>query len=60
MSCHHCNLMNGYYAEREAQERRAEDYSLGYETETREFYVEVEPRVTFKQWLIGQRSNRYG
>lgn len=47
----HAQLMSEYYAAREAQERRAEDYSAGYETERAEFYEAVETRVTFKAWL---------
>lgn len=45
--------MTDYYAAREAQERRAEDWSLGYATETEQFYQEIEARLTFKAWLQG-------
>lgn len=47
----HTELMSVYYSARDAQEQRAEEYSLGYDTELSTFYAEVEPRVTFKAFL---------
>lgn len=47
---YHDALMESYYTAREAQEREAESYSLGYDTELAEFYAANEP-VTFKRWL---------
>ncbi len=58
MSRHHDELMRGYYSARQAQEQRAEEWSMGYATETALFYAEEETRVTFKQWLISQRRER--
>lgn len=49
----HAELVEGYLLAREAQELRAETYSSGYATELAEFYRDVEPRVTFKAWLLG-------
>jgi Trp operon repressor len=58
MACHHCNLMQEYYAAREAQEQRAEMYGAGYATETREFYETQEQRVTFKAFLQQSMDRR--
>lgn len=58
MSCKHCNLMSDYYSARQAQEERAETYSLGYDSENRDFYENVETRVNFKDFLINQREGR--
>lgn len=52
----HAQLMSEYYAAREAQESRAESYALGYDTELTEFYRDVEPRVTFKSFLVEMAS----
>ncbi len=52
MSCRHCGLMAEYYAAREAQELRAEEYSSGYATELADFYENVETKLTFKAYLI--------
>lgn len=52
---HHQQLMSGYYAAREAEEREAEAQSLGYATELSEWWQD-HPRITFKEWLINQRS----
>lgn len=60
MSTAHDQLMSDYYAAREAQEQRAEDYSAGYATELAEFYDTQETRVTFKAWLIDHKGYRYG
>ncbi len=58
MACHHCTMMSEYYSAREAQEQRAEQYSAGYTTEQAEFYELIEPRITFKQWLMsGNRAS---
>ncbi len=48
----HSELMAGYYAARNAQEERAEDYSAGYATELADFYATQEERITFKAWLV--------
>lgn len=60
MGCQHCSLMSDYYSAREAQEVRAEEYSNGYATEKEEFYAYQEPRLTFKEFLIGRKGNRHG
>jgi hypothetical protein len=39
----------------EAQRLRAEAWSHGYATELAEFYRDVEPRLTFRAWLEGNR-----
>lgn len=52
MACKHCELMGEYYAIREAQEQRAEQYSAGYKTELKDFYENVEKRFVFKDYLI--------
>ena len=52
----HAQFMSEYYAARDSQEERAEEYSAGYATETAEFYATQEERVTFKAWL--QQSAR--
>ncbi len=57
MACHHCNMMSEYYAIRENQEQRAEQYGAGYATETAEFYQQ-EPRVTFKDFLQANVNRR--
>lgn len=49
-SWYHRELMESYYLAREVQEREAEEYSIGYATELREFYS-LNRRVTFKDWL---------
>lgn len=48
---YHEALMDSYYCAREAQEREAEAYSIGYQTELEEFY-KVNRRVTFREWLV--------
>lgn len=58
MACKHCTSMAEYYAVREAQEQRCEEYSKGYSTETEEFYRDVETRVTFKDWLVERSGQR--
>lgn len=58
MSCKHCISMAEYYAAREAQEQRCEEYSNGYDTEQGEFYRDVETRLTFKAWLVERRGQR--
>ncbi|MGW6255474.1 hypothetical protein [Streptomyces sp. NPDC055085] len=58
VACHHCLMMAEYYAMREAQERRAESYSAGYQTETRDYYRTVEKRVTFHDFLKERRHAR--
>lgn len=41
-----------YWAERSPQLDRIEAYAIGYDTEEREHYERVEPRVTFRNILI--------
>ncbi len=48
----HAQLMDDYYSARNAQEWRAEQYAIGYDAETREFYSVIETRITFKSWLV--------
>lgn len=55
MSCNHCRMMDDYYSARLAQEWRAEQYAIGYDTETKVFYRDIEKRIVFKDWL---RENR--
>jgi hypothetical protein len=57
MSRAHEILMSEYYCARDAQEQRAEDYSAGYSAELQEFYDYVEPKLTFKEFLIGRKGN---
>lgn len=47
----HDHLMDAYYVAREAQDRRAEDYAMAYDTETETFYREVERKIDFRSWL---------
>lgn len=59
---HHCShthaeLVEGYRLAVEDQERRAEAYSHGYPTELGEFYRDVEPRLTFRDWLLGHTDH---
>lgn len=56
---HHCSrahaeLVHSYRAARQAQEARAEAWSLGYRTELAEFYRTRERPVTFRDWLQHQ------
>lgn len=53
-SAWHRDLMDGYYAAREAWERQAEAVTHGYETEMRE-YRQENPPPTFREWLVGNR-----
>lgn len=60
VGCLHRDLIEEYYAAREAQSVRAEATTKGYETETRAYFGldghrAVEERVTFKSWL-GQHA----
>lgn len=48
--CLHRRLVMDYRAERERQERAAED-----EYRTRDGNEDAEPLVTFKRWLAGHR-----
>lgn len=59
-SLYHELLMSVYYAARQAQEERAEDYSHGYKTERDEFYRNVERKLTFKEFLIQQKRENNG
>jgi len=56
---HHCSaahsdLVESYRTSRRAQEERAEEYALGYKTETTFFYAAIERPLTFKEWLQHQ------
>lgn len=44
--------MRDYWQERQRQEMVAEESSMGYDTELKE-YLEANPLITFKDWLIG-------
>jgi hypothetical protein len=50
----HEELVDGYRSARAAQDARAEAWSLGYARELAEFYRDVEPSLTFRDWLLGQ------
>lgn len=50
LGCQHRALVLDYRAERERQERTAEQQSCGYATELAE-YLETHPLITFKDWL---------
>lgn len=52
VACGHRQIVERYYEMRDDQEVRAEDASLGYPTELKEFY-DRELRVTFKRYLTG-------
>lgn len=54
----HNRLMEEYYAAREAQERRAEQWSSGYQEDERMFYATIEERITFKSFLIMRKDER--
>lgn len=49
----HSELVTSYRCARQAQDERAEAWSIGYATELAAFYRDVEPPVTFRQWLQG-------
>lgn len=51
----HDDLMDGYYAIREAQEREAEAVTLNYDTELAEYW-ERHPRITFRMYLTQMRG----
>lgn len=49
-----------YYSLKAEQQARCEAYSYGYATEEKEFYTEIEKRITFKDVLIMLRgTSRY-
>lgn len=54
-SCLHRALVQSYKDERIRQEDVAEQLSLGYQTEFRE-YIASHPLITFKEWLVGNRK----
>jgi len=54
-SAWHRALMEAYYDARNRQEMRAEEYSIGYATELKQFYTEVESKITFKFFLSNWR-----
>ena len=51
MSRQHDESMDAFHAAVEAQEERAEAWSLAYRPETDEFYRDVEQRLTLRRWL---------
>jgi hypothetical protein len=51
----HAELMDGYYAIRQAEWEAEEAVTLEYPIET-EHYRQVRPRTTFKMYLIGMRG----
>jgi hypothetical protein len=51
VSWYHDDMMSGYYAAREAQEREAEALTLGYDAELADYFRD-HPRITFRSWLI--------
>ncbi|ASZ75056.1 hypothetical protein FDI69_gp129 [Rhodococcus phage Trina] len=46
-----------YYSMRDAQLKRVEEWAIGYETEERFYYENIEPRITFKDVLISLKGN---
>lgn len=53
-SCLHRQLVEGYWAARECDERDLERETALYPAEVAEYRAE-RPLVTFKAWLIGHR-----
>lgn len=51
-------MVEGYRAAAEAQRLRAEAASLGYAAELADYWRTVEPRVTFRTYLMGYREAR--
>lgn len=51
-STEHASLVEGYQLAVYDQEARAEAATGGYERELAEYYATVEPRLTFKNWLL--------
>lgn len=41
-----------YWAERDPQLARVDAHAIGYDTDTRDYYDRIEPRVTFRRILI--------
>ncbi len=56
-SCLHRDAVLAYRLERQHQEDTADAVSNGWETERRE-WLERNPLITFKDWLIGSRRSR--
>jgi hypothetical protein len=54
----HEYVMSAFYAERDAQVARCDEYANGYATEETTFYAEIEARVTLKDILIQARGTR--
>lgn len=52
----HAQVVEGYRLARAAQDARVEAWAIGYATERAMFYRDVEPRVTFRDWLVGSRA----
>lgn len=57
-SWYHAELVESYRLAVEAQNLRAEDASIGYQTELYEYFTITERRITFKDWLIGYGRRR--
>ena len=55
--CLHRQLVEDYYAARDAQQDQAEAEGVGYVQETQDFY-DQHPKLTFKFWLYGQRQSQ--
>lgn len=53
----HEYVTSAYYAERDAQQQRCDEYANGYATEETTFYTEIETRVTFKAILLQAKGN---
>lgn len=56
-SCLHRALVNDYRLARLNEEQQAEEASIGYATEYAE-YVADHPLITFRAWLVGQRTRQ--
>lgn len=54
----HRELVEGYRLAREVQLLRAEAATHGYATELAEYWRDVEPALTFREWLVGHRVDR--
>jgi hypothetical protein len=57
VGCLHREMVSDYRHERARQEHAAELASIGYDTERLE-YLEANPLITFKAWLIGRGRTR--
>lgn len=52
----HAELVDGYWLARDSQLQRAEAATLGYRSELADYWRDVERPLTFRDWLIGHRS----